>query len=356
MTHEEQYLKEGEELKERMENDPHAWQDIDVATLTDDLSVQQACADAKATTLGALHEAIALEAITDPRIVGAFEKWQKEHPDIELPEYTIPAEAGTKKDKTVEIDEATLKKLERQSKWAAKIKRLSKKADALKMAWDTKKEEAAAAKKNYDEQVAKLRSAISTGADQPMLPTMDDEDEHDEQPSAQEPSDETPAEDPSVEERTYWREIPITDLDLDSVPRLGRTGRARLIETVPTLGALEDLRAAAEADKKHLAKKLPKGLGEPTADRLIELHLQKITPYQTAEPEADPEPQTDQPPGETATAVLTRDINFGKATDEHGLTKGAEFEVVKHKMGGIEIRTKAGVILGLNEGEYEIKA
>jgi len=106
---------------------------------------------------------------------------------------------------TLDVDE--FKKLDRQCKHLKRIKSLSQKCDKLKAAWETKKEEAGAAKKQYDEQVGKLRSTISTGPEQLMLSAVESMDED---PPAEEQAEEAA----QAVEGTAWREVKLETLDI----------------------------------------------------------------------------------------------------------------------------------------------
>lgn len=74
-------------------------------------------------------------------------------------------------------------------------------------------------------------------------------------------------------EFTYWRDAPITVLSLSTIEGLGLKKRRSLLEEIPTLGALEDLRTTASIRCQPLDAVMPKGIGKNTVDTIEERFL-----------------------------------------------------------------------------------
>lgn len=112
------------------------------------------------------------------------------------------------------------------------------------------------------------------------------------------PSRIVPAEDES------WKAAPITVLRLAEIQGLGPSKRTRLIDAVPTMGALENIRAEASLKCLPFASLLPKGIGQATADEIEERALNWLRDHQgrlgvkadTGKHEAEPPPELDQIP------------------------------------------------------------
>ena len=70
-----------------------------------------------------------------------------------------------------------------------------------------------------------------------------------------------------------WRDVPISMLKLGSIKGMGKRKRTLLIDEVPTLGKLQELRERASKEFILLCSVLPKGIGVDIADELEELFL-----------------------------------------------------------------------------------
>lgn len=75
----------------------------------------------------------------------------------------------------------------------------------------------------------------------------------------------------------HWRAASVEELDLVSIEGLGRRKMVLLIQTVPTIGHLEDLRLAAMREYRHICELLPKGFGPAVGDILTERLLSWLT-------------------------------------------------------------------------------
>lgn len=70
-----------------------------------------------------------------------------------------------------------------------------------------------------------------------------------------------------------WRDVPISMLKLSSIKGMGKRKRTLLIDEVPTLGKLQELREQASKEFVLLCSVLPKGIGVDIADELEELFI-----------------------------------------------------------------------------------
>jgi hypothetical protein len=134
---------------------------------------------------------------------------------------------------------------------------------------DILKEDLKEAKAALDCAVSKLRELATQAvndADRPLF-------SQGEESASDEPSD-------------LWQDVSIEVLLKPEIKGLGAKKIESLIDSVSTLGGLEQLRCLVGKDADHLADLLPKGIGEAMADELETRHLEYIANFsQESEPE-----------------------------------------------------------------------
>jgi hypothetical protein len=141
------------------------------------------------------------------------------------------------------------------------------------VAWAKAQEAAKGAKKAFEGAVEELRSIIGRGPE--VLPLFD------QRPAKQQPGGDfdatnSTADDPAdADTRDRWRAIPIEDVCF-GIKGLGAKKLEALRETVPTLGAFEDLRAKASLAGCPLREYMPKGIGQDACDQLEESALNRM--------------------------------------------------------------------------------
>lgn len=121
---------------------------------------------------------------------------------------------------------------------------------------------------------------------------------------------------------TTWKQIPTSQI-IDGIKGMGAKKAAAIIDLAPTLGDLEELRAAASLAHKQFKELLPKGVGSAMADEMEERILTVIGKHcaalesagdvaaevaESAEAEVEAKAETEaespsQPEGETVEAV-----------------------------------------------------
>jgi len=74
---------------------------------------------------------------------------------------------------------------------------------------------------------------------------------------------------------TTWKQIPTSQI-IDGIKGMGAKKAAAIIERAPTLGDLEELRAAASLAHKQFKELLPKGVGSAMADEMEERILTAV--------------------------------------------------------------------------------
>jgi hypothetical protein len=84
------------------------------------------------------------------------------------------------------------------------------------------------------------------------------------------------ADDDDPDVRNRWRAIPIDEI-CTGIKGLGAKKREALCESIPTLGAFEDLRKKASLEGNPLREHMPKGIGQEACDQLEEAALNRIS-------------------------------------------------------------------------------
>ena len=74
---------------------------------------------------------------------------------------------------------------------------------------------------------------------------------------------------------TTWKQIPTSQI-IDGIKGMGAKKAAAIIDSAPTLGDLEELRAAASLAHKQFKELLPKGVGSAMADEMEERILTAV--------------------------------------------------------------------------------
>lgn len=141
------------------------------------------------------------------------------------------------------------------------------------------KEEAKAAKAEFNLATARLQSFVSKGVQyrkkpEPKKPEPKTEPKK-EQPAT--PTTEPTAADKPISETVDWRKIPTLDI-AQGIDGLGKKKLESIVDLFPTLGHLMDVRTEASKDFKPFHTLLPKGVGEAIGTELINRMDAKIVP------------------------------------------------------------------------------
>jgi hypothetical protein len=135
-----------------------------------------------------------------------------------------------------------------------------------------------------------------------------------------------------------WRKIPTSELVKQKIAGLGEKKAEALVEKFPTLGDLEDARTEAGKAHKHFCKALVKGIGEQTADAIMDAMQARLKIKGAAPKPAPVATVADQQPGVDAPQVTpesTREVSEPEFTDaEGGPTLDVDDEDELAKLGG----------------------
>ncbi len=160
--------------------------------------------------------------------------------------------------------------LQRQISREAEIADLKDQQSSLVLKLSAAEAEYKAAKKEHKELLEKLYFLSTMEQKLPDAPTRE---KFRQQIEAEKRAEEESAND---QQWTGW-EGDSTEQLIAEIDGLGKKKISQVIELFPTLGDLQKARIAASNEWVHFAEKLPKGIGEQTADAISEKLLDYIT-------------------------------------------------------------------------------
>lgn len=213
-------------------------------------------------------------------------------------------EPSTEKEPTAEMIEAEIELIDSVYESYRRYLEASKEAAAASQAvreaereLDQCKEEVAGRRERLDEKLKSLPEKLLEIRDptaRSLIESIQEEMESHEEAK--------PDSDISESDYQAWREIS-TQVIIDAkIPGLGTKKQEQLLEQFPTIGHLEDARTEASKEHCHLAKKLPKGFGDTTADA-----IEKLMSDLLIKGRSESNPATAKPSAETSVDTKTEE-------------------------------------------------